>query len=244
MNRYIVTLIASCASLVATGASAQDAIMALNPTTMIGYAGTTAGNAYKPRDFGPRLSRARSRPRPAAVSPIAVISRIAFRPDPAVRRQAYSHAVAAIQRVSPPDAAQLRTQLASGRLRSAATSYLGRYGMSPNNLVDTTALYLASAWFATRASAGDPSPAQMAGLRRQVALTFATMPRVLGAGDAAKQALAEANIIQAALTGSLANAAAADPKVAGSVRINVARAVQDTYQLDLTRLNLTAQGLR
>ena len=243
MHRHLIVSAAALAALAAP-AAAQDPIMALNPTTMIGYAGTTAGNAYKPRDFGPRLSRARAQPRARPVNPAGVIARTAFRPDPAIRQQAYTRAVATVQQASLQDAAQLRTQLASGRIRTAAASYLGRYGMSPNNLVDTTALYLASAWFATRASAGDPSAAQMAGLRRQVALTFSTMPRVLGASDAAKQVLAEANVIQAVITGALANAAAANPRAAGSVRTNVARAVQDTYQLDLTRLNLTAQGLR
>lgn len=244
MNRYAVALIASCTSLVATGASAQDAIMALNPTTMIGYAGTTAGNAYKPRDFGPRLSRTRAQPRTSSVNAAQIAARTSYRPDPAVRRQVYLRAVAGFQKASPEDAAKLRVQLANGRLRSGVASYMGRYGMSANNVIDTTTLYLAAAWFASRASAGDPSPAQMSGLRRQVALTYAGMPQVLGASNAAKQELAEGNIIQASLASTLANQAARDPKIAGAVRAAVTRAVADMYHLDLTRLNLTGGGFR
>lgn len=70
------------------------------------------------------------------------------------------------------------------------------------------------------------------------------MPQVLSATNAAKQELAEANIIQAVITGSLANRPASDAKVAGAVRAAVTRAVRDMYQLDLTRMTLTAQGLR
>lgn len=244
MNRSTLAAAAALATLAAP-AFAQDAIMALNPTTMIGYAGTTAGNAYKPRDFGPQLNRTRSQPRaPAQANPAAVLARTAFQPSAAVRQQAYARAVAVIGRASPEDGARLRTALSSGQIRTAAARYLGNYGMSPNNLVDTTALYLASAWFAAHANGGDPTPAQMKGLRRQVALTYSTMPRVLAASSAAKQELAEANIIQAVIAGALANQAAADPKIRGTVRTSVSGAVRETYGLDLTRLNLTAQGLR
>ena len=232
------------AMLVASPLAAQDVAPALDPTTMIGYAGTVAAGQYAQRDFGRQLSRTRSQPRAPAANAAALAARTSYRPDPAVRQQVYARAVATIQKASPEDAAQLRTKLANGTLRAAATKYLSGYGMSPNNVVDTTALYLASAWFASRASAGDPPPAQMKGLRRQVALTFATMPRLMGASNAAKQELAEANIIQSVIAGSLANQAASDPKIAGSVRASVVRAVRDMYQLDLTQLNLTAQGLR
>lgn len=242
MNRYTIALVASCASLVATGAAAQDAIMALNPTTMIGYAGTTAGNAYARRQVGPRLVARRAAP--ARVNVAQVLSRTAFVPNPAVKAQVYARAVAHLQRVSPPDAAKLRAELVSGRMHKAVADYLARYGMSANNLVDTTAVYLAAAWFASRADTGDPSPAQMKGLRAQVASVYATMPQVLGADAAAKQELSEANVLQAWVSSSIANQAARDPATAGQSRAAIVQGVKATYQLDLARMNLTSQGLR
>lgn len=238
------TIAALPALLAAAPLAAQDFVPALDPTTMVGYAGTVAAGQYAQRDFGARLARSRAQPRSPAASAAGLAARTSYRPDPAVRRQVYTRAIATIQKANPEDAAQLRTQLGNGQLRAGVASYLGRYGMSANNVVDTTALFLAAAWFASRASAGDPSPAQMRGLRTQVALTFATMPRLLSASNAAKQELAESNIIQASLSSTLANQAARDPKIAGAVRAAAVRAVRETYQLDLSRLNLTANGLR
>lgn len=229
--------------LFATAAQAQDISPAFDMTTMSNW--TSQGAALEQMK---RQTRTQIAPRRAPVhpkiAPAQIIARMAYRPDPAVRRQVYLRAVAAIQKGSPQDAAQLRGQLASGKLRATVAQYLANYGMSPNNVVDTTALYLASSWFASRASAADPSPAQMRGLRQQVAVVFSSMPALLGASNAAKQELAEASIVQSVIASALANKAAADPKVAGIVKSSAVRAVGDMYQIDLLQLNLTGQGLR
>lgn len=242
MNRYTAVLVAGCTTLMATAGTAQDPILALNPTTMIGYAGTTAGNAYARRQVGPKLAARRAAP--SQVNVAQVLSRTAFTPNPAVKSQVYARAVAHLQQVSPPDAAKLRAELVSGRMHKAVAAYLSRYGMSANNLVDTTAVYLAAAWFASRADTGDPSPAQMKGLRAQVASVYATMPQVLAANNAVKQELSEANVFQAWVSSSIANQAAADPATSRQSRAAVVQGVKATYQLDLSRMNLTNEGLR
>lgn len=237
-------LIAALATLAGAAfpAVAQDPILALNPTTMIGYAGTTAGNAYAQRKVGARLTtRAPAR---SAVSPAQAIARTSFRPNAAVRNQVYARTVAKAQQVSPADAAKLRQLLASGKFHAEAASYLARYGMSANNVADATAMYLASAWFASRGNNGDPTPAQMAGLRRQIALAMATTAEMVRASDATKQEIAEASLLQAMFSGSLAEAAARDPAGSAQYRTAAIRGVKASYQIDLSRLNLTAQGLR
>jgi hypothetical protein len=222
-------------------AAAQDPILALDPTTMVGYAGTVAAGEYAQREFGGRLAapkRARSESRPANPA------QFAFRPDPAVRQQVYARAIARAQKVSPADARKIRRMLLSGEVHRNATSYLARYGMSANNLADTLALHLAVAWFATRASDGDPSRAQMLGLRRQVTNVLSDTPGFAKASNATKQEIAEANIVQATFNGSVANAAARDPKLAAKARQAVARDIMSTYRINLLKLNLTNQGLR
>jgi len=211
--------------------------------------GVAAANAQalqsSTRRIGPRFAAARGAPRRATGPTTAqIVARTSFRPDAAAKSRVYPGAVGIMQRSSPPDAARLRAELASGRMHKAVAGYLGRYGMSADNLVDTTAVYLAAAWFASRANTGDPTPAQMRGLRAQVASIYATMPQVLSASAASKQELSEANVFQAWVSSSLANQAAADPASSPRLRAAAVQGVKATYQLDLSRMNLTHRGLR
>lgn len=138
----------------------------------------------------------------------------------------------------------MRQLLASDRFHAEATGYLAPYGMSPNNLADATAMYLASAWFASRGNNGDPSRAQMAGLRRQIALAIAATPTMAGASDAIKQEVAEASLLQAMFSGSLAEEAARNPAASAKYRAAAVRGVKASYQIDLSCMNLTAQELQ
>lgn len=230
------------ALLAATPAAAQDAVMALNPTTMVGYAGVAAAGGYAQRQIGSRI--ARRVPARLAATPAQTLRRASFRADPAVRNQVYARTVALVRKADPASAAALRDLLMSGKAHAQAVSYLARYGMSANNIVDASTLYLATAWFASRGDGGDPTPAQMRGLRRQVAVAMAGTPGMLTASDALKQEIAEASIIQAMVSGSLANEAARNPRAGGPLRAAAVRGVQASYQIDLSRMTLTAEGLR
>lgn len=236
-TRFILLVAALCG---AAPAGAQ--VMALSPTTMIGYAGTSAAGQQARRQLGSRLATRAVRPTASGLSstPAAAAS-LRYRPDAAVRQQVYGRAIAQIERSSPGDAALVRRQLTSGAVRREVSAFLGRYGMSADDVADTTALYLASAWLASRGSAGNPSAAQMRGLRAQVA---ASMGPIAQAGNATKAEIAEANIVQTAFTSNAANDAAKDPSYAPKVRAAVVKAVRDAYQMDLSQLDLTAQGLR
>lgn len=232
-------VIAGSAAALAPAAPASAQVMALNPTTMIGFAGTVAADKHARQQMGARIAQRRRAPA-ASVRPAQFV----YKPSAAVRQQVYARAVAQTQKTSPSEAPKLRDALMSGKVARDTASYLGRYGMSATNLADTTALYLATAWYATRGSNADPTRAQMIGLRNQVAATYATLPGFARASDATKQELSEANIIQAIFAGSIANAVAKDPKFAAVARPAVAKGVMNLYGLNLLKLNLTSQGLR
>lgn len=231
--------IALAGSAGTTAAYAQ--VMALSPTTMIGYAGTTAAGQYAQRQLGTRVSSPPAA-RPSA-SPQQILARANYQPDPAVRQQVYSRAVALVQKISPPDAAKLRQALSSGAVRSEVAGFLSQNGMSANNVIDTTAVYLGFAWFASRGSDGTPNRAQLQGLRRQLAVAFASTPALVGANNALKSEIAEANMLQASLSSTLGNQAAANPQIADKVRAAAVKGVQTSYHIDLSRMNLTARGL-
>ena len=225
----------------AAEATAQEPVLALDPTIAVATAGTIAADEGLRSQIGPRLrslgpTTSASRPIPPA--------RLAFRPDPAVRQRVYGRAVAQMRRIDAGDAAKLQQILSSGKLRREIGGYMARYGMSPDNLADTTALYLATAWLASRGSGADPSRAQMQGLRRQVAATYLATPEFARASEATKQELSEANLVQAGYAANLANAAAADRRIAPRVRDAVVSGVRATYGFVLLRLDLTDQGLR
>lgn len=225
-----------------TQATAQDIPPALDPTTMIGFAGTVAADQHARRTFGSRIA-SRSAIRASSARP-AGVANLRYRPSPAVRQKVQARAVAQLQRSSPEEAAKLRNLLSSGQVRREVATYLSRYGMSVDSLVDTTTLYLAMSWYAVRANSGDPTRAQMLGLRNQVAETMAATPEFTRASDAVKQEIVEANIIQASFSSALANAAARDRKLAPMVRNSVGKGVMSTYQMNLLDLDLSSRGLR
>jgi hypothetical protein len=230
------------ASVAGAGVPASAQVFALNPTTMVGYAGVAAAGQHARRQIGTRI--AQRQPARSTVSPAQVVARASFRPNAAVRNQVYARTVALAQKSDPAGAAKLRELFASGKFHAEAAKYMAPYGMSANNVVDATALYLASAWYASRANGGDPTRAQMQGLRRQVALAMAATPGMLTASDALKQEIAEASLIQAMFSGSLANEGAKNPAASGPMRAAAVNGVKASYQIDLSRMNLTANGLQ
>ncbi|NJR78472.1 DUF6683 family protein [Sphingomonas corticis] len=237
-------LLIGALTMIAPPAAAQDVVMALDPTLMTGWSGVAAAGEYAKRDFGTRLSRSSARRSALAATPAATAARLAYQPDAAVRNRVYGRTIAQIEKSSPKDAAQVRQLLMSGAMRRDVARHMARYGMSPNNLADTTGLYLATAWMASRGSNADPTPAQMKGLRAQVAGVMAGMPAMAGASNATKAEIAEANIVQAAFASAAGGHAARDASFAPTVRSAVVRGVKGSYQMDLSRLNLTNSGLR
>lgn len=239
MRSRLVAII--CSAVMTTSAAAQDISPALDMTLMTGWAGQGAALEQMKRNMGGGWSQAEgARARSVPARP----AQFAFRYDPAIRQQVHARVIAQVRRSDAAEADKLAKELNSGRFARELTRYLGRYNMSPTNLADTTALYLASAWLATRASSADPSPAQMQGLRRQVAATLASMPSMARASNAAKQEWAESNLIQAAFASAAANEAARNPGYAATARPAVARGVMSLYQINLLELDLTNQGLK
>lgn len=231
--RYLI----SGAVMLSTSAFAQDAIVALNPTLMAGWSGNVAAHEQPQRQFGGSMQQPR---RAHSTAP----TQFAFRPDPAVRQRVYARAVAQAKKNDPGEAAKLRQLLQSGVLTRDMRTYLGRYGMSPNNVADTTALYLALAWQIANGTPNDPSRAQMLGLRGQVASTFAGMPNFARASGAVKQDLSEANLIQAAYAANIGNAMEKDPSLLPRAKAAMVKGVMSLYGLDLRRVTLTDRGLQ
>lgn len=231
-------------AMVAPPAAAQDVVMALDPTLMTGWSGVAGAGEYAKRDFGTRLHRPSARGSALAATPQRVTASLTFRPDPAVRNQVYNRAVAEWSKRDRAEGAKLRQLLQSGKVMRDMNGYMAGYGLNPNNVGDTTAMYLALAWNVVHGSSDDPGRAQVQGLRRQTAATFATLLDFMRAGPATRQELSDANVIQSAFVANIANAMAKDGSLAGRARNSVAQGVKSIYGLDLRTVKLTSAGFQ
>ncbi|MCJ2189073.1 DUF6683 family protein, partial [Novosphingobium beihaiensis] len=168
---------------------------------------------------------------------------LSYRPRATVRKQNFAQFVAQTRAVDPDGAEKLQHLLTSVDVMNEVQKQLGRYGMRTDNLADALAAYLACAWFATRASTDDPTPAQMHGLRNQVARAIGASPEFADATDAMKQQLAEANLIQAVIISGYAETAKAQPALRAQIASAVAEGARKSYGLDLRSMSLSSHGL-
>ncbi|MCJ2189071.1 DUF6683 family protein [Novosphingobium beihaiensis] len=170
-------------------------------------------------------------------------AQLSYRPSAAAQKQNFAQFIAQTRAVDPDSAGKLEHLLTSVDVMGEVQKQLGRYGMRTDNLADALAAYLASAWFATRASTDDPTPAQMQGLRNQVACAIGASPEFADATDAMKQQLAEANLIQAVIISGYAETAKAQPALRAQITNTVAEAARKAYGLDLRSMSLGDHGL-
>jgi hypothetical protein len=192
------------------------------------------------RRSGTPAPKTRSAP---PVSAAAVRARLNFRADPTLSRRIVGAYIGRIRAGDPVTADQLQRSFAAQPVATMAGKWLRPYGMSPANAADAAAAYLSTAWLVAHGSNGDPTRAQIVGLRDQLARAMAGTPALLNASDVTKQEFAESLLIQAAVNGALLQGAGGNRARAREVSATVARSVRSSFGIDLLRSRLTAQGL-
>ncbi|NIJ22172.1 hypothetical protein FHS95_003887 [Sphingomonas naasensis] len=174
-----------------------------------------------------------SKPRPTAS--------LRFTPSLERRRANYARFVAKARARDPQGAASLEKDLAANDLIARAAPELARYGFRIDHVGDAYAAWWLNAWLAARQRTDTPPLRQIAAVRAQAAEAMAAIPEIANAGDAAKQEMAEANLLQSLLIGASLEHAKDDPaqlqRIAAAVRQG-ARAAG----LDLDTMDLTDQG--
>lgn len=239
---------ATALSVLLAGPACAQIGPALDPGLMIGYTGAAAVHYDNER-----RQRASARPpstrnlklqasRPDVAVPSAAA--LSYQPSAAVRKRNFAQFVERARAVDPDGAGKLETLLNSMNVIGEVQKKIGHYGMRTDNLADALAVYLASAWFAIRASTDDPTPAQMRGLRNQVARAIGASPEFARASDAMKQQLAEANLIQAVIISGYAETAKAKPALRAQIASAVAKGARQSYGLDLRAMSLSGRGLQ
>ena len=166
---------------------------------------------------------------------------LTFTPSAAQRQQNYATFVARTRTQDPAAAAQLEQDLSRNDVIAVAEQPLRDLGFDTNDVADSYAFWLLTAWLASQGRDDVPPAAMMDAVRDQAATFLAAQPVVVSASDAAKQELAEAYLLQGIMISVMVDAAQSDPARLSDIGTAV-RQGASAAMVDLDALDLTAQG--
>ncbi|HVJ03349.1 MAG TPA: DUF6683 family protein [Sphingomonas sp.] len=172
-----------------------------------------------------------------ATSPVtAKLTRYA--PSAERRRANLARFVEKTRTRDPAGAARLQSLFASSDVIGAMGKQMAPYGLRTDDAADAYAVWWMNAWLASRGRNDTPSQGQITAVKAQAARALASAPGFAAASDAAKQELAEAHLVQAALIESYVSGARGDSKllrkIADAVRQGARRSGLDLDTMELT----------
>lgn len=198
------------------------------------------GVSLSPRSLSPLLSR----PSGLTDRPRASAAQLTYSPSASVRRANFARFVERTRAKDPRTAANLQRLFETQDVMAMADGWMAPYGLTCTNVADAMAVYLTTAWLASRGSDADAEKSKMLAVRDQIASAIGATPQFATASDGQKQEVAEAMIVQAILASQYATAAQKDPKLMSAVKEAVATGAERTFGFDIRSLELTSQGLR
>lgn len=190
---------------------------------------------------GPRISLQDHADRSSSKLPANEAASLDYRSDPARRQRNLAHFVEMSRTTSPADADNLAQVFASRDILEEMRAPLGKVGLRIDNVADAYALWWIDAWQASRGINEDVGRRTVAAVRDQAALAFAQSGSLRGAGDAAKQEMAEALLIQSLLIESGMEQVKANPALGRQLAAAVALGAQG-MNVDLSSMTLTESG--
>ena len=167
-----------------------------------------------------------------------------FKTNSATRRNLLANLVARTRAANPQSGAALERDFAKGDPIAAIAPALARYGIRTDDVADTMAVYLISAYYGVRGSNQDPSPASLRATRDQMRRALLSNRAFVSASNAAKQQMSDALLIQVMFDDRMLSGAKGNPARMASVKSAIRQNALQTFKLDLSKLKLTSQGLR
>ncbi len=184
---------------------------------------------------------------PAAASapstPAADPAKLRFTPTAEARAANFRRLVD--QRRAGADAATLRqfeTLLADPAFMREVEGELRKRGLRADSMADAFAIWWIQAWQTVHGQTDDPSPAAIRAVQAQAQRAMLTLPGLLDAPDAGKQAFAEGLLVQAVLMGTALEQVKGDPTQVRRLAASVRTAARAQAGLDLTAMALTDAG--
>ena len=247
-NAFLYVAIALCAAVGAPTVESQDLGGALDlPMLGQGLVLSSTMHAHAERDAarlrgksgGSRVVRSGSRPAPGGSPKVST----RFRPSLAARRGVLAKLVAQTRAVDPPAAARLQNFLGGDPIAPLKPT-LARYGLRADDAADATAMYLVVAWYGSRGLDKDPPISLVRAVRAQMKRALPTLPAFAAASNAAKQQMGDSMWIQTIVVASSLGAAKGNPTLMAQTKQAVRRGAMKAFKLDMTKLKLSANGLR
>ena len=181
--------------------------------------------------------------RPSAAT--TTTASLPFRRDPAITRKVEQATVDKVKAGNPAAGEQMAKVMAEHDLLAAWGTALQQYHLELNNVADAMTANWLVVYLAANQIAGQPSPTQVAGLRRQLGrLCAQPNMQTLLATDAKRQELADYLHLQALLINEAQSTSEKTHDAASSAALaQQARATgQQNMGFDPTTVRLTAQG--
>ena len=167
-------------------------------------------------------------------------SYLRFRPDPVLRVSITSQFAKALSNGSPKSPAG-RYVTSGEALRDMHKRMLG-LGLSPNDIGDTLALFVASHWSFARGQAALPPQPAMQAVKTQFASILVAQPTTAELSDAAKQQQGDSMMILAAVTMREIVNAKEDPKAIEVIAASATRLLKG-MGFDPEQFELTSKGM-
>ncbi|WP_026868649.1 DUF6683 family protein [Inquilinus limosus] len=190
------------------------------------------------RSLSAPAGRSAAQPRPGQEVDAASFR---YRPDLARRRANLARFVDRSRAADPQGADNLAALFAQGDLIERMRPELAKYGLVIDNLADAYTVWWISAWQASQGRTDDVSAATAAAVRRQVVQSMASTPALRTAGDAAKQEMAEALLVQGVLLAGALEQAKGDREQMAAVSRAAVQGARG-MGLDLSAMTLTEAG--
>ncbi len=167
-----------------------------------------------------------------------------FRSSLAGRRAVLARVVAQTRAVDPAGATRLQNFLGGADPLASLKPTFSRYDLRPDDVADAMALYLVVAWYGSRGLDQDPPAHLMRAVRTQMRNTLPNLPAFARASNTAKQQMADSMWIQTIVAASSINAAKGKPALMNQTKSAIRQGAMKAFKLDMTKVKLTAQGLR
>jgi len=191
-----------CLALKAAPAAAQVDFMVTfnaNAASAIGVAGTTAVNSaiQKSAENAAGGSTGEAASTPSETKQPASPASLSYQASPQVAAEVEQAFVAGLSEAAPAQANEIERLFERTDLVAEFDREMAPYSLRSGNLGDAFAAYWAAMWAVANAEPF-PDEARIAAIRAQLARALLANEQVAGAGDAARQRLAEAMIHEAA----------------------------------------------
>jgi hypothetical protein len=181
---------------------------------------------------------------PPQAAPAPPAADLRFNADPARRQAVIARLVSAARQGNPAAGEEIERFFTTQDVFGVIRQWMARYDLRMDDVGDVVAVRLVGAWLASRGSDDDPTPAQMAGVRRQVQQAGAATPLLASAGEAQRQEIADTLLAQSALLSAAVTGAKGNPAQLRQIQQMAAAGIRNDMQIDLTAVELTDQGLR